>query len=125
MMLRKMIKKKKDNSLESTLLTISRVSQRFSHGQAYRLFLEGADIAQSENEPIKKARTPGHFSDTRFAMYSYEVFRKWLHNYEFYYRRLNRENDDELSNIDHAPFMFLCAGFRDIYEVIGKFSNAV
>lgn len=38
---------------------------------------------------------------------------------------LNKDEDDELTNIDNAPFTFSCAGLSDIYEVIGKLSNAV
>lgn len=73
----------------------------------------------------KKVRVPGHFSDTRFATYSHEVIRKFLHNYEFYYRHLNKEQEDKLDQMDNAPFLFSCAALSDVYEVIGKTSNAV
>lgn len=38
---------------------------------------------------------------------------------------MSREQDDDLDRIDHAPFMFLRAGLNDVYEVIGKTSDAV
>lgn len=119
--------KKNKHSIENITQTISRVSQTFSHGKAYRLLLEeGGEFNQHQtDETHSKVRTPGHFSDTRFATYSSDVLKKWLHNYKFYYRRLNKEADDELLNIDNASFMLSCAGLSDIYEVIGKLSNAV
>lgn len=32
---------------------------------------------------------------------------------------------DELDTIDDAPFLFSCGALSDIYEIIGKTSNAV
>lgn len=115
------------NSCEPVVNTISRISQKFSHGQSYRLLLEEADNASTDETETEKEkiRTPGHFSETRFATHSSEVFRKWINNYKFYYSMLNNEADDELTNIDNAPFVFSCAGLSDIYEVIGAFSNAL
>ena len=90
----------------------------------------GDDYDDPENVNVgpiqqKTVRSPGHFSDTRFATNSHEVIRKFLHNYEFYYRHMNREQEDNLDNINGAPFLFTTAALSDVYEVIGKTSNAV
>ena len=38
---------------------------------------------------------------------------------------MNREQEDNLDNINGAPFLFTTAALSDVYEVIGKTSNAV
>lgn len=113
------------NSVGNVVNTISRISQSFSHGQSYRLLLEEAESEITDETGTVKARAPGHFSETRFATNSYKVLQNWIHNYRFYYRRLNAEKDDELRNIDNAPFVFSCAGLNDVYEMIGALSNAL
>lgn len=128
--------RKVSSSVQSSFDTISSVSKNFSHGKSFRQLLDEAssyylnmdDERYDDSESTirqKKVRAPGHFSDTRFATYSSEVIRKFLHNYEFYYRHLNEEQDDKLDKMDNAPFLFSCAALSDVYEVIGKTSNAV
>lgn len=123
--------KNKDKDVQDTLGIISKVSKSFSYGKSYRMLMEEASLPDemeiATNLPKKKerARTPGHFSETRFATYSSEVLKKWLHNYKYYYRMMNREQNDKNDKIDNAPFLFSCAGLNDVYEIVGKLSNAI
>ena len=66
------------NSVKNVISTISDVSKSFSHGKSFRELLEEAassieegDESEENPEGIGRgnARTPGHFSDTRFATY--------------------------------------------------------
>lgn len=124
-------------SIQKNFDTISSISKSFSHGKSFRQLIDEAATAdlnenydneysyQESEKSTKKLRAPGHFSDTRFGTYSSEVIRKWPNNYEYYYRLMNREQKDELDTIDNATFLFTCGPLSDIYEIIGKTSNAV
>lgn len=118
--------KKKEKGLQYILSTISKISQEFSHGKSYRQLLEEVHLYLSETDydsSKETARPPGHYSDTRFATYSCD--KKLFHNYKYYYRLMNKEQDDDVDRIDNAPFLFSSAGLSDVYETIGKASNAV
>src|ERR1700761_1701405 len=112
--------------------TISEVSKSFSYGKSFRELLEEAAVERyydDENieevqENSANVRVPGHFSDTRFATYSSIVMDKWLNNYQYYYKILNRNMDDILNKINNAPFIFSCGGLRDAYSVLGSMPNA-
>lgn len=113
-------------SVKQIISTISDVSKSFSHGKSFRLLVEEAgkgeqidfdsdeEVFYTEIEKVK-ARVPGHFSDTRFATYSFVVLDKWLNNYPLYYRLMNKNLDDNLDRINNVSFVFSSGGLRDVY----------
>lgn len=116
---------------KQVISTISDVSKSFSYGKSFRELLQEAALEFNNEEKdegclanTSSLRMPGHFSETRFATYSSAVIDKWLNNYSYYYKVMNKNKDDKLDKIDNAPFIFSCGGLRDTYSVLGNMSNA-
>lgn len=123
----------KSQAMQRVMSSINNVSKQFSYGKSFKeLLMEAEEEALNfevdgpgQSSKPTKARVPCHFSDTRFATYSADVLRKWHNNYQFYYRILNRRQDDNLDKIDNAHFVFTSGALIDAYTVIGDMSNAL